>query len=170
MSNKNLIRNVICGHFKFDNTFTKITIPAWAKEAFTSCNHTNLAQTPSCVSVYVAFLQPSGVCLHLLSTDQLGHGFQRCLKKNNPKNAGGPSDATAPFFPPWTLGPGAAFVSQGEKRLGANRRKQHMESIGAAGRRRRRMIRLDALHLSLWIQALSQFYSQRETFYSPSFE
>lgn len=113
----------------------KITITAWAKDAFASRNHVNLIQTPSCVSIYAASLHPSGVCLHLLSTDQLGHCFQRyiyiyILKKN----AGGPSDAT-PLFPPWTLGRGVAFASQGEKRLGANRREQHMESIGAAGRR-----------------------------------
>lgn len=49
-------------------------------------------------------------------------------KKEKKKNAGGPSDAT-PLFPPWTLGPGVAFASQGAKR-----REQHMESIGAAGR------------------------------------
>lgn len=55
------------------------------------------------------------------------------LKKN-----AGPLDATppSPLFPPWTLGPAVTFVSQGEKRSGANQREQHMERIGAAGKRR----------------------------------
>lgn len=86
--------------------------------------------------IYDAPLQPSGVCLHLLSSDQFGHGFQRWNRKKK-KNAG-PLDATPPssLFPPWTLGLGMMFVSQGEKRSGANRREQHMECIGAAGKRR----------------------------------
>lgn len=168
MSNKNLIWNVICGHFKSDNAFMKITITAWAKDAFASRNHVNLIQTPSCVSIYATSLHPSGVCLHLLSTDQLGHCFQRYIYIK--KKCWRPFRCDAPFpsldFGPWSgvcVTRRKTFRRQPE---GATHGKHWCcrETLGW------RMIRLDALHLSLWIQALSQFYSQRETFYSPSFE
>lgn len=45
----------------------KITITAWSEDASASRNHVNHASTPSGVSIYVAPLVPSGVCLHLSS-------------------------------------------------------------------------------------------------------
>lgn len=51
-------------------------ITAWLKDAFTSHNHVNHAPMLSGVSIYVAPLVPSGVCLHLSSADESGHGSQ----------------------------------------------------------------------------------------------
>lgn len=63
----------------------------------------------------------------LSTTDQSEHGFQRC------KNVGSTSD-TNPRVPPRTPGPGLVFdITCGEKKEKEKRRK-HMESIGAAGR------------------------------------
>lgn len=50
----------------------KITITAWSKDVFTSRNHVNHVPTPSGISIYVAPLVPSGVCLHLSSAEQVG--------------------------------------------------------------------------------------------------
>lgn len=77
MSNKNLIGNVICGHFMSDNAFTKITTTAWrrmpSRPEIMSILHRHPAAS--------LFMLPSGVCLHRLSTDQLEHGFQRDKKE-----------------------------------------------------------------------------------------
>lgn len=138
-------------------------ITAWLKDAFTSHNHVNHAPMLSGVSIYVAPLVPSGVCLHLSSADESGHGSQSWIyiKKKPWLHFG--CDPPSPF-PNCTQGPGVA--SHGKKMF-RRQPEQHMVQWGNAGWR---TIRLDALHLSLWIQTLSQFYSQHETFYSPSFE
>lgn len=59
------------------------TITAWSKDAFTSHYHVNHAPTLSGGSIYVAPLVPSGVCLHLSSADQSGHGSQSCIYIEN---------------------------------------------------------------------------------------
>lgn len=168
MSNKNLIWNVICGHFKSDNAFMKITITAWAKDAFASRNHVNLRHRvaslftplPSILLVSASIFYP------LISWDTASKDKYIYIKKKCWR----PFRCDAPFpsldFGPWSgvcVTRRKTFRRQPE---GATHGKHWCcrETLGW------RMIRLDALHLSLWIQALSQFYSQRETFYSPSFE
>lgn len=165
MSNKNLIGNVICGHFMSDNAFTKITTTAWrrmpSRPEIMSILHRHRAAS--------LFMLPSGVCLHRLSTDQLEHGFQRGKKERKKETL-----AALQMQPPCSL-PGLwALVWRSRHKEqsvqaptgGSNTWKASVLQ-GETGWRK---IRMDALHLSLWIQALSQFYSQRETFHSPSFE
>lgn len=140
----------------------KITITAWAKDAFTSRNHVNHAPTPSGVSIYVAPLPSSP----LVSSSFILWSRLPKLKEEKKALAALWMRPLPSHLPTWTQGPCVAFASHGEKML-RRQPEQHMVQWGNAGWR---TIRLDALHLSLWIQTLSQFYSQRETFYSPSFE
>lgn len=106
------------------------------EDAFTSRNHVNLAQMPELRLLFTtlpsSLLVSISIFYPLISWDMVSKD-----EKEKKKNAG-PLDATpsSPLFPPWTLGPRVTFVSQGEKRSGANRREQHMERIGAAGKRR----------------------------------
>lgn len=87
---------------------------------------------PSCVFIYTASLQPSGVCLHLLYTDQLGQ-----------------TKRWRPLSPPWTLGPGVAFASQEKNVQAPTGRSNTWKALVLQRAVGWRMITLDALHLSL---------------------